>query len=100
RYAAIATRNLPALAPAVLRTAERIGREEDLARGLAILEGLGTAEARLYRAFLLAGHGHLDAAMDALRAAAAAGGVSPDRLRNDPRLAPLRARADFRALLE
>ncbi len=100
RLARQADRALPAFSLAVVRAAERLGTEGDPERALAILSGLSGGEARYHEAVLLAAGGRLDAAMDALRAAAAEGAAERPRLAADPRLDPLRGRADFRAMAE
>jgi hypothetical protein len=80
----------------VAMMAARIGTG-DRERGLAILEELAGPAAWFYRAVVLAQHGRLDDAMDALRESGDF--ATPALLRSEPGLAPLRSRADFRALL-
>lgn len=67
-------------------------------RSLAVLSAF-PGDGDYYRAVVLVREDRLDAAMDALRRSVEAGAADPARLIGDPRLAPLRARADFDALL-
>jgi O-antigen ligase len=100
--AADVAREVSLLAPehvlAFVRAAERIGGE-DPEWGHAVLAGLDSPEAVYTQAVLHATHGGLDEAMRVLRRAVAEGAAGRDRLLYDPRLEPLRGRADFRELL-
>ena len=60
----------------------------------------GLLEALFYSALVLTHHGEHDRAMDALRRYAVPGEATRERLEYHPGLAPLRSRADFRALIE
>ncbi|MCU0726725.1 MAG: tetratricopeptide repeat protein, partial [Planctomycetes bacterium] len=90
---------LPVFSLAMVRTAERIGAV-DPDRALAVLRALSGGEARYHEALVLAAHGRLDEAMDRLRAARAEGATDAARLAADPRLDPLRGRADFATILD
>jgi len=98
RHAALVHRSIADFEPALIRTAERLGKT-DLARAVAILKGIGTGEADFYRALAYLTHDRPDAAMVALQSSVGTGFVTRNRLLSDPRLEPLRARSDFRALL-
>jgi tetratricopeptide (TPR) repeat protein len=87
----------PYFQDAVLDVAARLA-EEDLERGLAILSAVRGRESDYRRALVFVKRGDLDRAMSILRLMK--GFLDPARLRHDPRLAPLRHRADFEALIE
>jgi O-antigen ligase len=89
---------LPTFSLAMVRTAERIGAT-DPRRALEVLAALSGGEARYHEAVVLAAQDRLDEAMDRLRAARAEGAADGERLAADPRLAPLRLRADFDEML-
>jgi hypothetical protein len=99
RRARALSTQVPQLALGMIRMAERIG-EEDMARGLTILNAVGDAEAVFYQVIVLAKHGELSAAMDRLHEARRLGSLNRERLESHPGLDPLRHRADFQTLLE
>jgi tetratricopeptide (TPR) repeat protein len=99
RFAAMVASRMPELVLPACGTALRIG-EKDSPRALAILEGLGDGEPDFHRALVLTATAGLDEAMDALRDADAAGVDDfSERVKNDPRLDPLRTRADFQQMI-
>jgi len=97
RYAAWANDLPDYVKDGLIRVGERIAAD-DLRRGLAVLEALTDWRSRYAGAVLLAGRGELDWAMEVLRAIRA--DVPREMLAADPRLDPLRGRADFRTLTE
>ncbi|MEN8149704.1 MAG: O-antigen ligase family protein [Planctomycetota bacterium] len=98
RHAALVHTSIADFEPAVIRMAERIGRN-DPARALAILEGIGTGEADYYRALVHVAGGRPAEAVRALKSAMGTGYVTLNRLRHDPRLDPIRGHSEFRALV-
>jgi tetratricopeptide (TPR) repeat protein len=98
RYAALVHRGIASFEPAVIRMAERIGKEQP-ARALAILEGIGTGEADYYRALVYVAIDQPTEAVRALRASISSQFVTTTRLVSDPRLDPIRNHPEFVALV-